>query len=263
MASPSSASSASAYVSDELRRRAGATTVAVIGAGFLGRCIALDLSLLGVHVLLFDSNPQAAASLSTFAYELLNPMLHLGYVTKSMLTRACSHVRFVSQLSECATASLVIDAIPDDMQAKTTLFQSLERLVPAATVLATSTIELDVNALQASLRHPERFLGVRFFHPCVLLPPVEITVAAQTSQCTVESVVALLRQLHKQPHRGPTRRVLSNREVSALQFNTAIEGQFYHGLLEPKLVSVSGLITPADGPPLVDETAMRGSTTTL
>ncbi|KAJ0406984.1 hypothetical protein P43SY_005217 [Pythium insidiosum] len=260
----SAASAPSAYVSDELRRRAGATTVAVIGAGFLGRCIALDLSLLGVQVLLFDSNPQAAASLATAAYELLNPMLHLGYVSKSMLTRACSNVRFVSQLSACASASLVIDAIPDDLQAKTALFQSLERLVPVATVLATSTIELDVSALQASLQHPERFLGVRFFHPCVLLPPVEITVGSQTSQCTVEAVVSLLRQLHKQPHRGPTRRVLSNREVSALQFNTAIDGQFYHGLLEPKAVAVHGLITPADGPPLVDShSGLRGSTTTL
>ncbi|TMW68188.1 hypothetical protein Poli38472_007860 [Pythium oligandrum] len=257
--------SPSLYVNEELQRRVNErVTVAVVGAGFLGRCIALDLSMLGVNVLLYDKNPQVASALSAFAYEQLNPMLHLGYVTKSMLTRACHHVRVVSDLHECANASLIIEAIPDDLGAKIELFRALERVCSSSTPLATSTITFSVESIQQQLSHQERFLGVRFFHPCVLVSPVEVSVGPATAQCAVTSVVQLLRSIQKIPHRGPTKRVLSNREVSAFQFNTAVRGHFYHGLLEPKAHSLSDIITPADGPPLVDESEeLRGSTTAL
>jgi hypothetical protein len=98
----------------------------------------------------------------------------------------------------------------------------------------------------------------------VLLPPVEITPGADTADNTIERVVALLMHVQKEPHRGPTRRVLSNREVSAFQFNTAVRGRFYHGLLEPTLQPTRDLIIPADGPPLVAEASeSHGATTAL
>lgn len=49
--------------------------------------------------------------LSSFAYELLNPLLYLGYATKSMITRACANIRIVSDISECADVALVIEAV--------------------------------------------------------------------------------------------------------------------------------------------------------
>jgi hypothetical protein len=59
----SSSSSSSAYVNDALQRRNhSAGLVAVVGAGFLGRCIALDLSLLGLRVLVCDADPHAATA---------------------------------------------------------------------------------------------------------------------------------------------------------------------------------------------------------
>lgn len=101
------------------------------------------------------------------------------------------------------------------------------------------------------LKTPGRFLGVRFFHPCVLLRPVEITPGTRTDQDSINRVFYWFQRLQKVPHRGPTRRVLSNKEVSAFQFDAAVRGNFYHGLLEPKLLSVEGIITDAAGPPLV------------
>ncbi|RLN57603.1 hypothetical protein BBJ28_00007511 [Nothophytophthora sp. Chile5] len=139
-----------------------------------------------------------------------------------MVTQACSNITIVGD-------------IPEDLAAKVKLFQTLEQLC---------------SALQ--LQHPGRFLGIRFFHPCVLLRPVEVTVGSSTMQNTVDRVVAFLQCLDKLPHRGPTKRVLREQEVSAFQFDTAVRGNFYHGLLEPKrLASVAEIITPQAGPPLV------------
>lgn len=94
------------------------------------------------------------------------------------------------------------------------------------------------------LQHPDRFLGMRFFYPCVLMSPVELTTGTSTSQRTVDRIVAFLQRLEKLPHRGPTKRVLTSQEASAFQFDTAVRGNFYHGLLEPKRsTSLDDIIT--------------------
>ncbi|RLN51643.1 hypothetical protein BBJ29_009746 [Phytophthora kernoviae] len=241
-----------AYTDANSQRVSGHTKVAIVGAGFLGKCIAIDLSLLGVQVLVCDTNPQTGDALSSHAYELLHPLLYLGYVTKSMVTQACGNITVVTDMAQCADAAIVIEAIPEDMEAKVKLFQTLEQHCSASTVFATNTIQLSVDAIQAHLQYPDRFLGMRFFYPCVLMSPVEITVGMSTSQGTVDRTVAFLQRLEKMPHRGPTKRVLTNKEASAFQFDTAVRGNFYHGLLEPKrLSSVAEIITPHPGPPLI------------
>uniref|UniRef100_K3W635 3-hydroxyacyl-CoA dehydrogenase NAD binding domain-containing protein n=1 Tax=Globisporangium ultimum (strain ATCC 200006 / CBS 805.95 / DAOM BR144) TaxID=431595 RepID=K3W635_GLOUD len=256
------ATSTSAYANAAIQREAARTKVAVVGAGFLGKCIAIDLSLLGVQVVVCDNNPQCAAALSSFAYELLNPLLYLGYVTKSMVTQACSNIKVVSDIKQCADVSLVIEAIPDNLQAKVQLFQTLESVCSASTILATSTIELPIDSIQKELSRPEQFLGVRFFHPCVVVRPVEITVGTMTSQNTVDRAVSFLMLLDKVPHRGPTKRVLSNKEISAFQFDTAVRGNFYHGLLAPKPLAVDDIIRGEPGPPLLSA-SYNGNTTSL
>ena len=113
------------------------------------------------------------------------------------------------------------------------------------------------------LQHPDRFLGVRFFYPCVLVSPVELTTGTTTSQQTIDRVVTFLQRLEKHPHRGPTKRVLTTNEVSSFQFDTAVRGSFYHGLLEPKRqVAVADIITPHPGPPLYGYHRTASDTTT-
>ncbi|KAF4128903.1 3-hydroxyacyl-CoA dehydrogenase NAD binding domain [Phytophthora infestans] len=241
-----------AYQDASAQRSAGCIKVAVVGAGFLGKCIAIDLSLLGVQVVVCDTNPQIGDALSSYAYELLHPLLYLGYVTKSMVTQACGNITVVTDVAQCADAAIVIEAIPENLEAKVKLFKTLEQHCSASTVLTSNTIELPVDSIQMHLQHPDRFLGMRFFYPCVLMSPVELTVGTSTSQRTVDRVVAFLQRLEKQPHRGPTKRVLTSKEASAFQFDTAVRGHFYHGLLEPKRVSsVADIITPQPGPSLV------------
>ncbi|TDH74400.1 hypothetical protein CCR75_005201 [Bremia lactucae] len=246
-------SGTSAYQNATTQRAAACTQVAIVGAGFLGKCIAIDLSLLGAQVVVCDLNPQTTEVLSSYAYELLRPLMYLGYVTKSMLTQACGNITIVSDLAKCADAAIIIEAIPENLEAKVNLLKTLEQYCSASTILATNTIHLSIDSMQLHLQHPSRFLGMRFFYPCVLISPVELTVGASTSQDTVNRLVAYLQSLQKRPHRGPTKRVLTTKEASSLQFDTAVRGRFYHGLLEPKCHPfVADIITPQPGPPLVD-----------
>lgn len=114
--------------------------------------------------------------LSSYAYELLHPLLYLGYVTKSMLTQACGNITVVSDVAQCADAVIVIEAvrrechlrrtkvsscgsykadevlvalqIPENLEAKVKLFKTLEQHCSASTILATNTIELPIDSIQ-------------------------------------------------------------------------------------------------------------------
>lgn len=74
---------------------------------------ALDRSLLtrSLSSLYLSTAHTAHTQLSSFAYELLNPLLYLGYVTKSMVTQACSNIKIVSDLRQCTDVALVIEAV--------------------------------------------------------------------------------------------------------------------------------------------------------
>ena len=75
---------------------------------------------------------------------------------------------------------MVIEAIVEDLDIKTTLFQSLEGMVSEDAVLATNTSSLSVTALARGCVRPERVIGLHFFNPAPLMALVEVIPALQT-----------------------------------------------------------------------------------
>lgn len=66
----------------------------------------------------------AMLQLSSYAYELLHPLLYLGYVTKSMLTQACGNITVVSDVAQCADAAIVIEAVRKSVHLMRTIVSS-------------------------------------------------------------------------------------------------------------------------------------------
>ena len=104
----------------------------------------------------------------------------------------------VSDLADC---DVVIEAAYEDLAVKHELFQVLESVVRADTILATNTSALSVTEIASVLERPERALGMHFFNPAPLMPLVEIVKAERTADDVFETAFQLGAKLGKTPIR--------------------------------------------------------------
>jgi 3-hydroxyacyl-CoA dehydrogenase len=107
--------------------------------------------------------------------------------------------RFTDRLADLAGADLVIEAIPEDFELKVALFAELESIVGRETVLTTNSSVISMEKLARRLKHPERFCGLHFFHPVMLIALVEIIRWGGTSGQAIERVLALCERTARKP----------------------------------------------------------------
>lgn len=94
---------------------------------------------------------------------------------------------------------LVVETVAEDVEAKRAVYRAVETAYPPATVVATNTSGLSLEALAEGLAHPERFLGVHWFHPADVFPMVEVVAGPAAPPALVDRVAAALARTGKEP----------------------------------------------------------------
>ncbi len=89
---------------------------------------------------------------------------------------------------------LIIEAVPENLELKTSLFARLEHAYQGKPILATNTSGLSMENMADKLSHPDRFIGVHYFHPAEIFPSVEVILVEQTRQEVVKDVTAALQR---------------------------------------------------------------------
>ena len=174
--------------------------MAVVGAGTMGHGIAYVAALAGCPVVLTDSRPDVLPDAVDRIEGLLAGGLKRGKITEQ--DRALVHSRLRTERALAAAvqgADVVVEAVLEDLTIKQRLFAELERFAPPGAVLATNTSSLSVGRIAAGLREPARVVGMHFFNPVHLMRLVEVVRHGRTSADVVDRVVALARQLGKEP----------------------------------------------------------------
>ena len=92
-----------------------------------------------------------------------------------------------------------MEAIVEDLTAKTSLFRTLETIVSETAVLATNTSSLSVTALASVCSHPERVIGLHFFNPAPLMALVEVVPALQSRPELTEEAMEEMAAWGKSP----------------------------------------------------------------
>jgi 3-hydroxybutyryl-CoA dehydrogenase len=166
-------------------------TVAVIGAGAMGRGIAQVAAMAGHPVRLFDTRLNAAEKARGAIAEALMAQAAKGRIDAAACETAVSRITPVHALGDCVSARLVIEAIVEDLAEKRALLRELEKIVGASTILATNTSSLSITALAAGLRFPGRVVGMHFFNPVPLMQLVEVVSGLATDDAVAECVAAI------------------------------------------------------------------------
>jgi 3-hydroxybutyryl-CoA dehydrogenase len=162
--------------------------IGVVGAGTMGKGIALATLLADLPVVLYDVSPNAREEARSY----INSHLEKKHKAINM-----KYLRLSADLSDLAGCGAVIEAAPEDLGLKKELFSRLGQICPPPAILATNTSTLSVTAIAASAASPERVVGMHFFNPAPVLPLVEVVRAAQTSDPTLSTAVQLAERMGK------------------------------------------------------------------
>lgn len=169
--------------------------VHVIGAGVMGGDIAAWCALRGLSVSLQDRemkfiNPAIKRAHALFRRKLRDPMQVKAAITR---LQADPHGKLVSR------SDVVIEAIFEDKDAKTALFQAIEPQLKPDAVLATNTSAIPLETLASGLKQPERLIGLHFFNPVAQMPLVEVVKGRKSSTDMLDRGAAFCRQISRFP----------------------------------------------------------------
>jgi 3-hydroxybutyryl-CoA dehydrogenase len=172
--------------------------IGVVGAGAMGTGIA-QVAILGGHpVIFYDSREGAADRGCAVIRENLQKLASKGRISTAQLD-AAGLTQAATNLSDVKYASLVVEAIVEDLEIKRQLFQGLEKIVASDAILASNTSSLSITALAATLSHPERLAGFHFFNPAPVMPLVEIVAGLATSREVPDTLHSLAGVWGKKP----------------------------------------------------------------
>ncbi len=161
--------------------------VGVIGAGLMGSGIAEVSARAGCDVVIVEENPVAAESARARIEKSLTRAADAGKLSTDAAGKALGSMVFSTDLADLADRQLVIEAIIEDEGAKTSLFQSLDKVVtdPDA-ILASNTSSIPIMKLAMVTSRPEHVIGIHFFNPVPVLQLVELVISLHTSPETIE-----------------------------------------------------------------------------
>ncbi|KPJ83608.1 MAG: 3-hydroxybutyryl-CoA dehydrogenase [Gemmatimonas sp. SG8_23] len=175
-------------------------TAAVLGAGTMGHGIAQVCAAADCEVRLFDVDEDAVAAGVGRIRGNLDKGMARGKVTEDQRDAVLSRLRTTTDIRDAVTgADLVIEAAPESMALKESIFREVDEAAPEGAILASNTSSLSIARIAAVLRRPERFVGMHFFNPVHIMALVEVVWGPETSDETRASAVAFARRLRKEP----------------------------------------------------------------
>ena len=175
------------------------TTIAVLGAGTMGRGIAHVAALAGYETHLFDVDAAALGKAEATVHRNLAKGVEIGKVDADAADRARRALSTTTDLAAAvAAAGLVIEAVPEDMALKVDTFHRVAASAPEHAVFASNTSALSITEMAAASGRPARFAGMHFFNPVHLMRLIELVRGLETSEETIAALRRVGERLGKE-----------------------------------------------------------------
>lgn len=167
-------------------------TIAVLGAGIMGRGIAYVAALGGYDTVLQDTNREQLEKGANDISAILEKGVATGKVAESDAVAARKRLRTALTLAEAAAAAdLVIEAVPERIDLKIEVFSQLDKIAPRHAILASNTSSLSITEMAAATTRAPQVVGLHFFNPVHRMKLLEIVRALETSDATIAACEAV------------------------------------------------------------------------
>ncbi|HVZ16853.1 MAG TPA: 3-hydroxyacyl-CoA dehydrogenase NAD-binding domain-containing protein [Terriglobales bacterium] len=174
-------------------------TIAVCGAGIMGRGIAHAAAIGGYRTILQDILPAALRKAEAEIHANLDKAVELGKLDASEAGTAFKRIEYASSVPEVAReADLVIEAVPEEMQAKIEIFTQLDKFARPSAILASNTSSLSITEIASVTQRASKCVGMHFFNPVHKMKLVEVVRALETDDDTIRAAVEVGRRMKKE-----------------------------------------------------------------
>ena len=174
-------------------------TIAVIGAGTMGRGIAYASARGGFRTILEDVSPEMLEQGTAYISQALEDGVARGKVTQEQKDKALANLT-TSRLVEdvCREADLLIEAVPEEMEVKLEIFTIFDKFAKPDAIMASNTSSLSITEMASITFRAENCIGMHFFNPVPKMKLLEIVRALETSTSTLQSCVEVGRRMGKE-----------------------------------------------------------------
>ncbi|MFD1735136.1 3-hydroxybutyryl-CoA dehydrogenase [Bacillus salitolerans] len=173
--------------------------IMVIGAGQMGSGIAQVCAMAGYDVTLHDLKPEFVERGLGTINKNLSRQVEKGRMSEDDKLSIVNRISSSTELSNAGGVDLVIEAAVENMNIKKKIFEQLDEITPAHTILATNTSSLPITEIAAVTKRPEQVIGMHFMNPVPVMKLVEIIRGLATTDEVYNTIEEITRKLEKVP----------------------------------------------------------------
>jgi 3-hydroxybutyryl-CoA dehydrogenase len=174
-------------------------TIGVIGAGTMGNGIAQTAANAGYDVIICDVSQEMVERGVANVSKSLDRFVKKETITEEQKAAILGRIKTTTDLNELSGCSLIVEAATENFDIKRQIFQKLDEICPAETILSSNTSSISITKIAAVTKRPDKVIGMHFFNPVPLMKLVEVIRGIATSDETYAKVKALSEQLGKVP----------------------------------------------------------------
>ena len=171
--------------------------IAVIGAGQMGNGIAQVAASAGYEVLMIDIKEEYVDRGIATIQKSLSKLVSKERISQLDADEALARISTTTDRGECADVDLVVEAVPEILDLKTSIFSELDKICKPECILASNTSSISISTIANATNRPEKVIGMHFMNPVPIMKLVEIINGDQTSEATNSSVVEAAEKMGK------------------------------------------------------------------
>ena len=173
--------------------------MAVLGAGQMGNGITQVAACAGIEVVMIDIQKDFVDRGIATIEKSLAKLVSKERMTQEDADAARSRISTAIDRSACADADLVVEAVPEILDLKLSIFSELDEICKPDCILATNTSSISISEIAAATSRPSKVIGMHFMNPVPIMKLVEVINGKETSEDVTATVLSAAEKMGKIP----------------------------------------------------------------
>ena len=171
--------------------------IAVIGAGQMGNGITQVAACAGYDVIMIDIKEEFTAKGLATIEKSLSKLVSKERMTQQESDNALANISTSTSREDCRDVDLVIEAVPEILDLKLTIFKELDSICQPDCILASNTSSISISEIASATNRPDKVIGMHFMNPVPIMKLVEIINGSKTSGSTNQKIVSAAEKMGK------------------------------------------------------------------